>query len=221
MSDLLLRLAKLDTCAVSDALDRVGATGVLLGLAALSAPRRIAGRAITVDLVEADGSPSHRHLGTAAVDACGPGQIIVVANHGRLDVSGWGGILAQGAKARGVEGVVVDGACRDIDEYRDLDLPVYARAGVPITARGRIRERDFNIPVTLGASLTVAPDDFVLADGSGVVFVPAAIADEVITIGEEIVEREAAMAAAARAGERMTEVMGASYESLAGKRTDR
>jgi regulator of RNase E activity RraA len=150
------------------------------------------------------------------VDASGPGNIIVIAHGGRTDVAGWGGILSRGARRNGVEGVVIDGACRDVDESREFDLPVYGKVGVPITARGRILEIDWNVPVNF-AGIAVAPGDLVLADASGVVFVPIARAEEVIAAAERIVAKERLMAAAVDRGRRMAEVMGADYESMLSK----
>ncbi|MBU8919446.1 hypothetical protein BGM25_25765 [Bacillus sp. FJAT-29953] len=213
MGELVERLSKLDSCAVSDALDRLKRPGVVLGIHSLSVDRRISGRVITVQLGSADGKPSERHLCTAAVDAAKPGDIIVVANEGKTNVSGWGGTLSLGAVQKGVSGIIVDGACRDIDESRHLNLPVYARAAVPLTARGRIIETDWNCPVKLG-DVAVNPGDYVLADGSGTVFVSSMDAEEVISVAEEIYEREQKMAAAVRAGHPMANVMGASYENL-------
>src|SRR5579864_9410009 len=97
------RLAQLDSCAISDALDRLHLSGVVLGLHAVTVQKRVAGRALTVQLEETDGRAAMRHLGTAAVDASGPGDVIVVAHGGRLDVSGWGGLLSLGATRRGIE----------------------------------------------------------------------------------------------------------------------
>jgi 4-hydroxy-4-methyl-2-oxoglutarate aldolase len=153
---------------------------------------------------------------TAAVDASGPGDVIVVAHEGRVDVAGWGGILSLGAITHEVEGVIVDGACRDVDESAELALPIYARATVPVTARGRVVEKSWNEPIKVGG-VAVAPGDFVLADGSGVVFLPAAHADAIISAAERIARREAAMAAEVRAGKPLAEVMNRSYEELAGK----
>ncbi|MDE3076098.1 MAG: RraA family protein [Chloroflexota bacterium] len=212
-TDILARLARLDSCALSDALDRLGLPGVVLGLQAMSVQRRVAGRAVTVQLEPAAGRSSARHLGTAAVDASGPRDVIVVANGGRLDAAGWGGILALGAAERKVEGVLVDGACRDVDECRDLGLPVYARAAVPVTARGRVIETGWNEAVSFGG-VRVAAGDLVLADASGVVFLASAGAADVLTAAEEIASRERAMAEAVRAGRPLAEVMGASYEQL-------
>lgn len=215
MSDALLRrLAAVDACAVSDALDRLGLPGVALGLTRLSTDRRVAGRVVTVRLVPAgDVAPGGRHLGTAAVEASGPGQVIVVDHGGRTEVAGWGGVLSLAAVRRGIEAVIVDGACRDVDECRELGLPVYARAAVPITARGRVVEEDWNEPITVGG-ITVAPDDYVVADGSGVVFVAAGRAAEVVAAAERIAERERLMAEQVNKGVPVSEVMGASYETM-------
>lgn len=213
---LIERLRKLDTCVVSDALDQLKLRGAVIGLRAVSVPRRIAGRAVTVQLTTANGQAPSRHLCTAAVDASGPGDVIVVAHEGRVDVAGWGGILSLGATTREIEGVVVDGACRDIDESTELGLPIYARANVPVTARGRIVEKSWNEPIKVDG-VTVAPGDVVVADGSGVVFVAAGQAEAVVGVAETIARREAAMAEAVRAGQPLAEVMNRSYEQLATK----
>jgi len=213
---LIERLRKLDTCAVSDALDQLGLVGSVLGLRPVSIPRRIAGRSVTVQLAKANGEVPHRHLCTAAVDASGPDDVIVVAHEGRVDVAGWGGILSLGAVIREIEGVIIDGACRDVDESAELALPIYARAAVPITARGRILEKSWNQPINVDG-IPVVPGDLVLADGSGVVFLPAVHADAIIKAAEGIAYREAAMVAAVRAGQPLADVMNRSYEELAGK----
>jgi regulator of RNase E activity RraA len=207
------RLAALDTCAVSDALDSLGLHGAALGLHRLTGKHCIAGEAITLDLVEADGTAGSRHLGTAAVDASGPGTIIVVAHHGRTDVAGWGGLLCAGAVTRKVEGVVVDGAIRDLDEAREFGLPVFATGSVPVTARTRVVEREWNIPVEI-AGVTVCPNDYVLADGSGVVFVARQHIDEVLAIAESNAEMESQMLKRIQRGEEMATVMSSKYESI-------
>ncbi|MDA8032769.1 MAG: RraA family protein [Actinomycetota bacterium] len=201
------RLAAVDTCAVSDALDRLGLHGVVLGLSPLGAPdRRVAGRVVTVKVGPRRDDKPRPHLGAQAIAGAAPGDVIVVDHRGRLDVSAWGGILSLAASVRGVAGVVVDGACRDLDDARRLGFPVFARAGVPVTARGRIVEEAWNEPVTIGG-VPVAPGDYVVADASGVVFVAKDRAGEVVNLAEAVVAREAAMADAVRAGESIVEVM--------------
>jgi 4-hydroxy-4-methyl-2-oxoglutarate aldolase len=218
MSDTLAtRLARLDTCGVSDALDRLGLQGAVLGLKPMWPCPRIAGQVITVRLRKAEpGEHAPRHLGTAAIEAGGPGSVIVIEHHSRDDAAGWGGILSLAARLKGVEGVIVDGTCRDVDDSRDAEFPVYARAATPMTARGRILEDSMGEPIRVGG-LTVNPGDYVIADWSGAVFISAARAEEVIATAESLAEREAQMAAAVRAGRSVVEVMGANYESMLGQ----
>lgn len=211
--DLVERLARLDSCAVSDALDKAGLTGVILGLTELSVPRRIAGRAVTVKLGVDDGRSSKRHLGTAAVEASDERTIIAIEHGGRSDAAGWGGILTLAATLRGAAGVIIDGACRDVDEARALDFPIYGRSPVPRTARGRVIEIDWNVRVEL-AGITVSPGDLIIADGSGVAVIPEEQALEIVEGAEAIVQKELSMAEAVRAGAPVSKVMGGAYENM-------
>lgn len=210
--DLVSRLAALDTPSVSDALDKLGLAGATVGLSPMTVRRRTAGRVQTVRLGPVkDGLPK-RHLGAAAIMASDPGDVIVV-QHGRDDVSGWGGLLSRGALQKGVAGVVIDGGFRDLDEAIELDLPVFGRAGVPVTARGRVMEHGWNEPITV-AGAAVSPGDLVLADSSGVVFVAADEAATVIATAETIAARERLMAADIEQGRPIGDVLGADYEDM-------
>jgi len=212
-ADLVTRLRALDACAVSDALERHGLPPAVVGLVQVGAPAAIAGRVVTVELGPAGAERPTRHLCTAAVDVSGPGEVIVVANDGRTDCAGWGGLLSQAASLRKVEGVVIDGVCRDVPEALEAGLSVYARGPVAVTARGRVIERSWGEPVQI-VGTTVTSGDLVIADASGVAFVPEAAAAEVIKTAEDIAVRERSMAAALRKGIPVSEVMGTDYESL-------
>lgn len=213
------RLSALDTATVSDARDRLGLpSGVAHGLRCLAGGPATAGRAVTVDLVPVDDTSlpltgPQRHLCTAAVDASGAGDVIVVAHSGRTAMAGWGGVLSTAASERGIAGVIVDGAVRDVDEAIALDFPIHAVTAVPVTARGRVQEREWNVPVTI-AGVPVAPGDWVIADSSGVVFVEANSIDQVLTLAEEIGANERTMLEQLRSGTPVSEVMGARYETL-------
>jgi regulator of RNase E activity RraA len=214
MSDTIARLLELDTCAVSDALDSLGLPPAVTGLSPLTLPRKIAGRILTVKLVA--GKPkaaSVRHLGTAAIEAATPGDVIVIEHSSDAECAGWGGVLSVGALERGVAGVVIDGPARDIDEARALGFPVYGRSPIARTARGRAYEADFNCPVTIGGVL-VEPGDLCLADGSGVTFIATAHVDAVLRRARRIAERERLMIEALRAGEKITTVVGRDYEAM-------
>ena len=116
------------------------------------------------------------------------------------------GILSVGASVRSIRGVVTDGACRDVAQARELGFPVFARAQVPVTARGRLRQRSSGEPVRLG-EVTVEQGDLVMADEGGVVVVPRGRALEVLSAAQAIGAREAQIEAEVRAGVPLPQVM--------------
>ena len=214
MDELVSRLSRLDTCAVSDALDKLGLAGAVTGIHRFSTDRRIAGRVQTVTLALAGGtSGPPRHLCTQAIERAAPGDLIVVEQRTGVDAAAWGGNLSLGAQVRGVAGVIVDGPVRDIDDSRRLDFPVFARDRTARTARGRIVEVATNEPITV-ADICVSPGDYAIADGSAVVFVARVEIQRVVETAESIMQKEEAMATAIREGRPISQVMGASYEHM-------
>jgi len=212
--DIATRLAALDACAVSDTLDRLSLPPAVTGIRRLSGNRRIAGRVVTVEV--AAGKPqgvSKQHLCTRAIEAAEPGDVIVIQQSTGVDAAGWGGVLSTGAAIAGVAGVIVEGPARDIDEAAGIDFPVYARSSTARAGRNRIHERDFNCPIRVG-EVTVTPGDFVVADSSGVAFIPAARLEEVVGFAETIAEKERRMSEDLRKGLAITGVMGKDYETL-------
>ena len=208
------RLHRLDACAVSDAMDRLGLSGVASGLPCASGSARIAGRVITLKIGTGAAPPGPaRHLGTAAVDGAGPDDVIVVEQHADVEAGCWGGLLSLGAHRRGVAGVIADGPVRDIDEARGIGFPIFAAQFTARTARGRVIELGTNVPVDC-RGIRVEPADYVIADNSAVVFIPAAKVDAVLEAAEAIMAKEAAMARAIRAGGAMSAVMGGDYEHM-------
>jgi regulator of RNase E activity RraA len=214
MDTVAARLARVDSCAVSDALDKLGLPGVVTGIRRFSTDRRISGRVVTVKLEADNGRPAAaRHLSTAAVETAEPGDVIVVEQRTGIDAAGWGGNLSLGARLRGVAGVIVEGPTRDVDEARSYDFPVFARDHTSRTARGRIVESGTNVPVTIG-DVSVSPGDYVVADGSAVVFVAERDIERVLEAAEAVARRERAMVDALLQGTRISEVMGKTYETM-------
>jgi 4-hydroxy-4-methyl-2-oxoglutarate aldolase len=213
MKEMVSRLSRLDSCAVSDALDKLGLKGSVTGIERFSTDRRITGQVLTVKLDRAEGRTNTRHLCTAAIDAAKPGDIIVVEQRTGIDAASWGGNLSIGAQARGVAGVIVEGPARDIDDSRKLDFTVFARSHTARTARGRIVEVATNEPVTVG-DVTVSPGDYVIADASAVVFVAQAEIARVLEAAEGIMHREEALAQAIRSGTPISQVMAGNYENM-------
>jgi 4-hydroxy-4-methyl-2-oxoglutarate aldolase len=208
------RLRRLDCCAVSDAFDRLKLSGVVPRVPQQSGHGRIAGVAITVKLDAGPPPPAPpRHLGTAAIEAAGPDNVIVVEQRTGIEAGCWGGLLTLGAKVRRVAGVVADGPVRDIDEARMHGFPIFTHAVTAITARGRIVERATNAPVTAWG-VTVNPGDYVIADASAVIFIAPTHIERVLQTAESIAAREATMAKAILAGVPISKVMGGDYETL-------
>lgn len=201
------RLAALDSCAVSDALDTLGLPGAVTGIRGISLPEAtIVGRARTVLAGPRSESGPQAHIAAALVDQLAPGEVVVISNDGRTDVSCWGGLLGAAAVQHGAAGVVIDGAFRDIQENAELGLPVFARAAVAVSARGRIVQLAMDEPVKLGHTV-VSRDDWIIADQSGVAVIPQAETGRVIALAERIVDREARMLALLKVGRSVTEIM--------------
>jgi len=214
MSDLLTRLAQLDSCAISDALDKLGLKGVASGIHRVATDKRVSGRVVTAKLEPDDGRPAaSRHLGTTAIETAQAGDVIVMEQRTRIEAAAWGGNLSLAAQLRGIAGTIVEGPARDVDEAHGYGYPVFARSRTPHTARGRIVEVGTNVPIVVG-DIAVSPGDYVVADGTGVVFVRAADIEAVLTAADAVVARERAMVAALREGTPVTQVMGITYETM-------
>jgi len=213
--DFAIRLARLDCCAVSDALDQLALPASVSGIGSLAGHRRIAGTVITVEL--AAGKPPAalpaRHLCTTAIEMAKAGQVIVVEQRTGIECAGWGGILSNAAHLRGLAGVIVEGLARDIDEANAIGFTVYARGATARTARGRIHEAATGMPIVVG-DVKVATGDWVIADASGTAFVPFGRIGDVLDAAEHIAFKEAGMTKAVSTGHPISQVMGANYECL-------
>lgn len=208
------RLRRLDACAVSDALDKLGLPGAVTGIPQRSGDGRIAGRAVTMKVGPGTPPPGPpKHLGCTAIEASGPDDVIVVEQRSGIEAGCWGGLLTLGAQVRGVAGVIADGPLRDVDEAIGYGFPIFARSLTSRTARGRVVELGVQVPVRIGDA-TVNPGDCVLADRSAVIVIAAADIERVLDAAEQIVAREAAMAKSILAGTPIGEVMGGAYEHM-------
>lgn len=195
------RLEALATSNLSDALDQLGiARCSVVGIVPHWGKTKIIGRAVTIKMTAAGAVPAKAHLGVDAIYNSHPGDVIVIDNRGDLYNNCWGEILAMGARQKGVSGVVVDGAVRDVDACEVFGFPVHARGTVPLTARGRIVQEAWNVPVRLGDA-PVRPGDVIVADVNGVVVIPVEKVQEVVTAAEEILSKELEMVRALESGE--------------------
>jgi 4-hydroxy-4-methyl-2-oxoglutarate aldolase len=182
---------------VSDAVDQiVGRRGFLAHDVRPYVTGAFVGRAVTA-LVKA-AAPDKATPTLAAkhsvemIDRAKPGEVGVIVMEGSLDVAAMGGLMGTAAKSRGMAGMVLDGAVRDVHEIRALGLPVYARSISPANAVGRYASVSNQVPVDC-AGVTIAPGDIIVASEEGVVAVPKDRAAEVLKRAEEIAARERKM----------------------------
>ena len=123
-------------------------------------------------------------------DLAQPGDVVAVDGGGRADAAVLGDIVAGALAGRGVVGVVVDGAVRDVDGIDEVGLPTFARGTHPATGSNE-GPGAINVPVQLGG-VAVRPGDVVRGDASGVVVVPREHLDSVIALTRAVEQREAA-----------------------------
>ena len=187
VSDALVgRLGAIYTSTLSNALEDLGEDGVLHGLAPVAPGTRMAGRAMCVLQITgpAGAFPGADFAVGAIIDAAGPGDVVLIANGGN-PVSSWGGTASFAATRKGIAGLICDGGVRDREEMIEHGFPVMARHWVPTTGRTRIKVVEIGGTVT-ACGQKVATGDVIVADGTGIVAIPAAKAEEVARIAEEL-----------------------------------
>ena len=183
------RLERLSTTNISDSLDKVGVRGAVIGIRPLFGLPKVVGMAVTIKITASGMTKSKHHLGIEAIAAASQGDLIAIDNHGDVRNNCWGEILSCAAKMKGIGGVIIDGAARDVDICEEMEFPVFARAVVPITARGRIMQEDFNCMIRLG-DVQVRPGDVLVGDANGVVCLPPEKLEEILIEAENIMEKE-------------------------------
>jgi regulator of RNase E activity RraA len=163
------------------------------------------GPALTVKL-----SPGDLQDPLLALHVAQPGDVVVVDTGGETETSVFGGLMGSLFKNRGVQGAVIDGACRDTDELRDIGFLVFSRA---VTARGthtmfsgRKTDMQVNVPVNCGG-IVVNPGDVIVSDEIGVTVVPAADLEKVLAAAREQAQREEATRQRIRQGKTFEELL--------------
>ena len=172
---------KVSTPNISDAMQRQGA---LHGLHPhLKDPSvRIAGPAVTVVTRDGDWAKP-----VEAIDRASRGDVIVVDAGGGTTAI-WGELASWSAHGRGVAGVVIDGAARDIDDILRLGFPVFSRSVSPNAGEPK-GHGEIGIEVVVGGQ-KVRPGDWIVGDASGVVVIPRERAAEIANRALDVLEHE-------------------------------
>src|SRR5215831_11851083 len=182
MDQNVQRASKLDTTALSDALDRLGIPGQCLNIKPLDHRFRLAGRAFTLLYGPAGILP-----GTVGdfIEDVPEDSVIVIDNGGRENATVWGDILTMVAHHRKIAGTVIDGACRDTNLAREINYPIFSRSYSMRTGKDRVQLDAVNAPVNIGDA-KILPGDLLRGDADGVIAIPQIHENEVLAIAEEI-----------------------------------
>jgi regulator of RNase E activity RraA len=133
--------------------------------------KRLVGPAVTAWCEPADYGPVHH-----AIAVAGRGDVVVVAAAGRRDAALIGDLLSGAARLKGILGVVVDGAVRDVGVVAQWpDFMLFSRWVMP-RGPSSMERGIVNGPIVFGG-VSVSPNDLVIGDDDGLVFVPHALAE--------------------------------------------
>jgi 3-hexulose-6-phosphate synthase/6-phospho-3-hexuloisomerase len=194
--ELIAILKEVSSPNVSDAMHRKGA---MRDMRPINLGTKIVGTAVTVQTFAGDWAKT-----VEAIDVAGPGNVIVIYN-GSNYIAPWGGLATLSCKVKGVEGVVVDGAVRDVDEIRTMNYPIFASATVPNAGEPK-GMGEINVEIICGGQ-TVRPGDYIIGDDSGVVVIPKERAYEVARRAKEVEKNESRLYEEIRRGRTLSQVL--------------
>ncbi len=189
-------LMSVSTPNISDAMHR---KGVMQSIRSMVKGKKMVGRAVTVQTFAGDWAKP-----VEAIDIASPGEVLVIYN-GSDHVAPWGGLATLSCLNKGLGGVVIDGAVRDIDEIEQLDLPVFASSSVPNAGEPK-GFGEINAEIVCGAQ-AVKPGDYIVGDDNGVVVVPKERAYEIARRAKEVEKTESRLYDEIRKGRTLSEIM--------------
>jgi 4-hydroxy-4-methyl-2-oxoglutarate aldolase len=180
---------------VATAHEAAGRTGVVdLPLTQIVPGSRVAGPARTALCAAADNTMVH-----AVIAHANPGDVLVLTSVEPGPVALVGELLATQAQQRGVAGILVDGAVRDVEELAQIGLPIWTRfVRAQGATKGEVGELDVMVVV---GGVEIHPGDLVVLDCDGAFALPADAAETVLPLALERAERERVMRERYAAGE--------------------
>ncbi len=172
-------LSKVSSANISDAMHR---QGELKGIRPVCSGVKMIGPAFTVRTYPGDWAKT-----VEAIDEA-PQESVIVIDAGGVEPAVWGELATNSCLENNIEGVVIDGAIRDVVEIRKLKFPAFARIITP-TAGEPKGFGEMGVPVKVGG-VRVFPGDWVFGDDDGVVVIPQKRAVEITNRAMDVLERE-------------------------------
>ncbi|MFZ2070506.1 MAG: 3-hexulose-6-phosphate synthase [Halobacteriota archaeon] len=195
-ADIFELFMQVSTPNISDAMHR---KGVLHGLKPLFEGIKLVGKAVTVQTFEGDWAKP-----VEATDVAKEGDVIVVYA-GSKDVAPWGELASWSCKQKGIAGVVIDGAVRDVSEIRRLRFPVFAKYIMPNAGEPK-GFGELNTEIKCGGAV-VKPGDWIIGDDNGVVVVPKERAYELARRAKEVWKNEERIREEIKRGKTLSQVL--------------
>lgn len=204
ITEVLLRLAKLSTCVIGDAMAQMKLQGHLVGVDLMRGydtplAINICGPALTVQMIPITGatvdSRSYDYMDSAEL-----GQVVVLSVPPSITSAVFGGLLANASKAQNVAGVVTNGRVRDVQDLSVMNFPAFASGTSVHGALGSTAIGGVNCPIVVGGCV-VRHNDIIRGDINGVLVIPAERAQDVATRGEIIEDQDRKIVEALNEGE--------------------
>jgi 3-hexulose-6-phosphate synthase/6-phospho-3-hexuloisomerase len=169
------------------------------GIVSICGNVKMVGRAVTVQTLAGDWAKP-----VEAIDVARKNEVIVINNDGATHVAPWGELATLSCVKKGISGVVIDGAVRDVDDIRIMKFPLFAKAVVPNAGEPK-GFGEINAEIRCCGQY-VRPGDWIIGDESGVVVIPAERAYEIARRALEVRKNEERIREEIRRGSTLSEV---------------
>jgi 3-hexulose-6-phosphate synthase / 6-phospho-3-hexuloisomerase len=181
---------------VTDSMHRKGS---MTGIFSLCGNVKMVGRAVTVQTFAGDWAKP-----VEAIDIASNGDVIVINNDGGMHIAPWGELATLSCVTKGIAGVVIDGAVRDVDDIRAMKFPLFAKGIVPNAGEPK-GMGEINAEIQCCGQL-VKPGDWIIGDESGVVVIPSERAMEIARRALEVRKNEERIREEIRRGSTLSQV---------------
>ncbi len=194
--EIRMMLMQVTTPNISDAMHR--AKG-MEGIRPIVRGKKVVGKAVTVYTMDGDWAKT-----VEAIDVAGEGDVIVIKCSGDSSAV-WGELATRSCMNKGISGVIIDGAVRDVDDIEKLGFPIFAKKIVP-NAGDPKGFGEINVKIVCGG-VEVRPGDWIVADDNGVMVIPKERAYEIAKRALEVKKHEDRIRAEIEEGKTLAEVV--------------